>query len=130
MYLRGSGGSRAFDTGSEREHCSILAGAEHIHDGLTHEQTDGDANCDCNHGTSNINPRPVRGDTSCLRKARLKAVKIESGNIQNKSEGRNTHWDQEQDTRDHRGECGATHLPRIDIPEQTHCKRADSRNNI
>lgn len=71
VYLRGGSGSRASDTRSEGEHCSVLAGAEHVHDGLTHEQTNGDADCDCNHRSPNVDRRPIRCDTSRLGEAGL-----------------------------------------------------------
>lgn len=80
VSLRGGVGSPASETGSEREHCSVLAGAEHIHDGLTHEQTNGDADCDCNHCTSNVDRRPVRCDTSRLGEAGLKTENVEFRN--------------------------------------------------
>lgn len=55
----------------EREDRGVLARAEHIDEGLAHEQPDGDTDRDCNHRTSNVDAVPLGGDPSRLGQAGL-----------------------------------------------------------
>lgn len=51
---------------SERKDGCVLPRPEHVHDGLTHEKANGDANGDCNHGIADLNTITLGGDTSRL----------------------------------------------------------------
>ncbi len=57
--------------GLEREDRGVLARAEHIDEGLAHEQPDGDTDRDRNHRASNVDAVPLGGDTSRLGQTRL-----------------------------------------------------------
>ena len=59
---------------SKGEHSSILSVPESIHDSLTHEKSNCDTDCHCNHSTSNVNAVSICSDTSCLRKPRLNSM--------------------------------------------------------
>lgn len=52
---------------SKREYRSVLASAKCIDQGLTHEETNSDSDCDSYHRTSDIDTIAVRSDASCLR---------------------------------------------------------------
>ena len=86
LYLREQVDTK-LPTGSEREHCGVLAGAEHVHDGLTHEEANGDTNGDCNHSSSNVDRRSIRCNASRLGEAGLHRRTSSLRTIQNKPEG-------------------------------------------
>jgi hypothetical protein len=62
----------------EREYRGVLARAKHVHDRLTGEQSDGDTNGDCDHGTADIDAVPICSDTAGLRETRLVKQQISS----------------------------------------------------
>ncbi len=56
----------------EREDSGVLAGAEHINEGLAHKEPDGDTDGDSNHRTPNVDAVPLRRDTAGLRQTGLR----------------------------------------------------------
>lgn len=94
---------------SEAERSSVLFRSKHIHECLTHEQPDGDADRSVDHRALDTQTGAIRCDASRLGQTR---------------------GDEKKHAGDHGRERRAAHLARVQIAEQTDRERADGGDDV
>lgn len=115
----------------EREYGALLSGAESVHEGLAHEQSNGDADSHGDHSSANLDPVPIGGDTASLRETGLRGESM-IGNPMERKNGarRRTYRNEEEHASDHDLKASTAEPARIHVTQHPANERADGANDI